>query len=181
VGRLPLQYAGKDITMRYPFVMPGELLVDPNSSGVLFDQNTFIHNIDTPFEIHRMIVKLTAVDSSATPVIFEPQPTTLDRRIRLTVENLSAVNVKLNKAPALPRLLMKENELTWEWEDPYTIQRSNGFLVSVDAGAFPSYCIPSCVTSPGVPNEVQVTVNRVRVEISFQGFNIIINPPTDDR
>lgn len=180
MGRLPLQYAGKDITMRYPFVMPGELLVSA-STNTIFDQNTFIHNIDTPFEIHRMIVKLTAVDDSETPVIFEPQPTTLDRRIRLNIENLSAVNVKLNKAPALPRLLMKENEMTWEWEDPYTIQRSNGFLINVDSLAFPSYCIPSCDGTPSIPFEVSVAVNRIRVEVSFQGFNIIIKPPTDDR
>jgi hypothetical protein len=38
VGRLPLQFAGKDITFRIPYNIAAELDVGPNLNGVVFPE-----------------------------------------------------------------------------------------------------------------------------------------------
>jgi hypothetical protein len=38
MGRLPARFAGRDITFRVPFSMPGELIVAAGSVGVQFPE-----------------------------------------------------------------------------------------------------------------------------------------------
>lgn len=163
MGRLPAKFAGKLITFRVPFSMPGELLVAANAQGQQFPEATFLNSTDKPFEVHRMVVRLTAFDGQDPPVILDTQPgDILFKTIRLRVLDLSK-NELLTKSTHLASLFLRQNELTWEWTDPYTLVRSNGFIVTVDADNFPT----------GTSN--------VRVEVAFQGFRTVIAPPTETR
>jgi hypothetical protein len=175
MGRLPAEFAGKPITFRIPYSMPGELLVASNTQGNQFPDATFLHNVDKPFEIHRVLVRLTGFDNQATPVMIPAQPANLAKLVRLRLSDTSK-NETLTKAAHLVDTLLSNNTETWEWEDPYTLVRSEGFSVQVDAQALGTVCSPDndC-------NLAQVTVGNVRVELAFQGYLIVIAPPSEMR
>jgi hypothetical protein len=144
--RLPDTYAGKEIRFRIPYSMPGELQLDAESQGVQFPEATFLHNVEKPFEIHRAIIRLTALDDSTPPVI------------------LASKNEVLTKNAQLIDSLLKANEETWEWYEPYTLVRSEGFQVSCDTDA----TYPEGTT-------------YIRAEITFQGYLIVIGAPSESR
>jgi hypothetical protein len=147
--------------------MPGELIVAASVSGAQFPDATFLHNIDKPFEIHRMIPRLTGLSDATPPVVNTAQPEdVLERLVRLRINDFSK-NELLMKAPQLVDTITKGTaEKTWEFAEPYTLVRSEGLQISVDTLAFP-------VLSP--------VVASIRVEIAFQGFLIVVAPPSEAR
>ena len=158
--------------------MSGEVLISASVSGAFFPDSTFLNSVDKPFEVWRMIVRLTAFDAQTPPEIIEPQPLTLDRRIRLAIEDLSK-NQNMTKAPTLVSTLQRgSTEPSWEWEVPYTIVRAEGFNVQVDSLAFPTLCVPDITNCA---NLVAVAVDQVRVEIDFEGFLLYLEPPSETR
>ncbi len=175
MGRLPADFAGKTITFRIPYSMPGELIVATATQGTQFPEATFLHNVDKPFEIHRMFVRLTGFDGEDPPVIIPAQPANLVKQVRLRVQDTSK-NETLTKAAHLVDTLLTDNAETWEWDDPYTMVRSEGFQVQVDTQALGSVCSPDANC-----DLQQVAVGNVRVEISFQGYLIVIAPPSEIR
>jgi hypothetical protein len=166
VGRLPLQYAGKDITLRIPYSMTGEATYAANLNGQVMQDTLFGHQMDKPLEVHRMIVRLTAFEAGG--AILEPQPTTLDRRVQIRVKD-TATGENMNKAAQRLSSLKKINEDTWEWEEPRTITKNEGFEVSVDTGPYNMVPAPANATT------------AIRVEVTFQGYLIVIAPPTETR
>lgn len=140
MGRLPLKFAGKTITYRAPYTMHGELIVANGTNGNLFPDATFLHNVDKPFEVHRMVVRITPFDNTATPVILPPPfigavpdlQKILEEYVRLRVLDTSK-NETLTKTATLVAGLQRMNTRTWEWEDSYTIVRSEQFQVQVDS------------------------------------------------
>jgi len=178
MGRLPLQFAGKDITFRIPYNIAAELDVGPNLSGVVFPEASFLHNVDKPFEIHRVKVGLTAKgtpETFSTPTILEPQPTTLPKRVRLRMLDFSK-NENLTKSATLVSQLLQQNTQAWDLEEPYVIVRSEGFQVQVDTADFPAVVILDANIAPE-----RVDVQLVRVEVNFQGYLDIIGPPSEVR
>jgi hypothetical protein len=168
MGRLPAKFAGKDICFRVPHSMPGEHTIEANAPGQQFPEATFAHNIDKPFEIHRMIVRLTAFDGSDPPVILVVQPTVLEKVIRLRVTDTSKNELMTKNAHLVDTLIssVEGDKGFWDWEDPYTLVRGEQFQIGVDSLVFP-------VSTPETEN--------IRVEIAFQGFLIVIAPPTEQR
>lgn len=156
-GLIPATFADQIIKFRLPYSMPGELDVAANTTGTQFNANTFLHNIDKPIEIHRVHFELIGILDGT---ILEPQPTTLDLRVRVTLLDTSK-NEVLTKNPHLIRTIQKLNEHTWEWEVPYTLTRQEGITITVDTLAFPA------------------GTNTIRVAASFQGYLIVLAPPSD--
>jgi hypothetical protein len=178
MGRLPLQFAGKDITFRIPYNIAAELDVGPNLSGIVFPEASFLHNVDKPFEIHRVKIDLTGKgtpDGFISPTVLEPQPITLEQRIRLRVLDFSK-NENLTKSATLIALLLARNTGAWDLEEPYTIVRSEGFQVQLDTQDFPAVVILDVTIQPE-----RVDVQLVRVAINFQGYLDIIGPPSEVR
>jgi hypothetical protein len=178
MGRLPLAFAGKDITFRIPYTLAADLDAGPNASGIVFPEASFLHNVDKPFEIHRIRISLTAKGTPAgftSPTILEPQPTTLAKRVRLRITDFSK-NENLTKSATLVNQILQQNTQSWDLEEPYTIVRSEGFQVQVDTADFPAVVI---LDSNLEPERVPVTL--VRVEVSFQGYLDIIGPPSETR
>lgn len=178
MARLPLAFAGKDITFRIPYNIAAELDVGPNQSGVVFPEASFLHNVDKPFEIHRTKIGLTAKgtpEGFSVPTVLEPQPTTLDRRVRMRILDFSK-NENLTKSATLVSLLLQKNTAAWDLEEPYTIVRSEGFQVQIDTLDFPAVVIMDENIEPE-----RVTVQLVRVEVNFQGYLDIIGPPSEVR
>ena len=84
-------------------------------------------------------------------------------------------DLRLTKNPGLISSFLTDNARTWEWAVPYTIVRQEGLQVVLDADLFPTICVPDPADCPGDP--IPVVVGSVRVEISFQGYLIILEPP----
>ena len=137
-----------------------------------------MHNVDKPFEIHRVKVELTAKgtpEGFLNPTVLEPQPTTMQRRVRLRVLDFSK-NENLTKSATLVSLLLRRDTGAWDWEEPYTLVRSEGYQVQIDTLDFPFVVVLDANIEPE-----RVAVQFVRVEVNFQGYLDIIGPPSEVR
>lgn len=177
--RLPKDFGGRTVSFRVPYSMPGALTVPPNRSGIVFPEATFLHNVDKPFEIHRLVVRATALTGgvAATATMGSTQPDTLTQLVRLRITDF-AKNENVTKSATLSNILLALNSGFWEMDDPYTLVRTEGFQVQMDTQAFPTLCSPDpdddCQLTP-------VVTNFMRVEVAFQGYLIIVGPPSEKR
>lgn len=172
MGRLPSHFAGRQINFRRPYIIYADADRPASTNGYIFPEASWLVAEDKPFEIHRCIIRLTAKDSEGN--ILEPQPTTLDKRVRVRILDFSK-NEMLTKNATLVGAMFKQNEYVWEWDDPYTLVRSEGFQVQVDTDAFPSVCnLVAC-------EPISTPVTLVRVEVAFEGFSLFIAPATESR
>lgn len=165
MGRLPATFAQRTITMRQPWGMYGELIVTSAQTGRPFPEATFLNSTDKPFEIHRMIPRITALDN--TGVALTPQPDLQDllALVKISINDLGK-NTPLQKSPTRLRSLTKgTSEVTWEFADPYYLIRTEQFQVVIDADTFPAIA----------------NLNSLRIEIEFEGFFVVIAPPSENR
>ena len=165
MGRLPEYWAGRKITMRVPYEMAGELSLTTAQVGQQFPDATFQHSIDKPFEVHRCKPFLVGLDVNGD--VLEPQAaqTDLQSLVRVKITDLGK-NEVITKSPTLIPLLTKgTSEQTWEWAEPYTIVRSESFQLVADALAFTNFA--GMIT--------------LRVGWIFQGFLLVVAPPSESR
>lgn len=166
MGMLPATWADRRISFRVPYNMAGELTLAGSVSGQQYPDATFLHSIDKPFEIHRLIPRITGVDSNGAVVATQPDQDLLQSLVRLRINDFSK-NEQLTKASTLMKLLTKgSSERTWEFAMPYYLTRSEGLQVLVDTQAIPVF------------NPV---VNQLRIELNFQGFLVVVAPPSEQR
>jgi len=170
MGRLPSTFAGLNITFREPFSIPGELIVPFSASGVQFPDATFLNSFDRPFEIHRMIPRVTGLD--ANNVILAIQPSSvfdiLLRFVRVRIQDVSKDHL-WTRAPTLLHTLIKgQSEATWELAEPLYLKKAEQLIISVDTLA-----VPAVAFNPVVAN--------LRIELTFQGFHVTVAPPSEAR
>lgn len=158
--KLPTHYAGKRIKFRVPYTMPGELIVANAGQGIEFPEATFLHSIELPFEVWDMIPHASQIDVNDNPLA-APAPG-IDKFWRIRVQDVSK-NQLMTKNAQLVDTLIDRNSLIWFWRCPYTIVRAEGFQVSVDN------LLPA---APG---------NRLRAEVTFRGFLIVLDPASETR
>lgn len=179
-GIVPATYADQWIKFRIPYTMPAELVVAANTNNNAFAADVFKNDTDKPFEVWRMICRLTAMTADTPPFIFEPQPPSLNKHVRIRVID-TAFEARLNKAMQLVDSIQADDSLSWEWECPYTIVRAQGFNVEVDATVLPRYCVEVVNAADVNCTTAVVAVAQVRVEISFQGYLLVLAPPSETR
>jgi hypothetical protein len=179
MGRLPTQFAGKLITFRIPYTLPGELLVTNGAVGIQFPDATFLHNVEKPVEVHRMTVRITPFDNATpaaqlTPAFVGAIPSLmniLEKYVRIRVSDTSK-NEFLTKNAQLVDGISPQNEKVWNWAEPYTMVRSEGFQIAVDN---------ILANFPITVGNTTVTVGALRIEVTFEGFLIVIAPPSESR
>ena len=165
MGRLPEYWAGRKITMRIPYEMPGEVSMTSAQPGQQFPDATFLHNVDKPFEIHRCKPFCVALDTNGN--VMQPQfsQSDLQSLIRARIFD-QGINEQLTKAPTLLPLLIKgTSEATWEWAEPRTVVRSENFQITLDALAFNNF----------------TDMITLRVCWIFEGFLLVVAPPSESR
>lgn len=166
MGRLAQTWAGRYITQRIPYTMSGELIRGSGVTGAVFPDATFLQNVDMPFEIHRMKPSVSGLDAGNDLVATQPAQETLLALVRAKIDRIGGT-VTLTKAPTLLRQLVKgSSELTWEFAEPDTIVRQEGYAITVDTLAIPVFMDP---------------VTNLRIEIAFQGFLLQLGPPSEQR
>ncbi len=117
-----------------------------------------------------MIPRVTALSESGIVISPQPDQEEMQSLVRMRVENTGR-NELLQKASQLMKLYTKgSSERTWEWADPYYMIRGEGLMISVDTQAFPAAYAG-----------LTVPVTKLRIEINFQGFLIVIAPPSENR
>jgi hypothetical protein len=160
--------------------MSGELVVLNGQVGVQFPESSFLQNTDKPFEVHRCIVRLFPFnDATPTPAILTPVfvgavpdlLSILQNYARVRIRDFSK-NENLTKAAQLIGTLNKDNEMTWEFEDPYTLVRSEGFEVTCDNN------LTTFVITVGA---VTTNVGNLRFQVNFEGFLVVIAPASEQR
>lgn len=165
MGRLPEYWAGRKITMRIPYEMAGEVNLTSAQVGQQFPDATFLHNVDKPFEIHRCKPHLVSLDSDGD--VMEPQFAQADLQslVRMRMTDLGKNEVMMKSPTLIPLLTKGSAEQTWEWAEPYTIVRSESFQLVSDALSFANF----------------TDMTTLRVAWSFQGFLIVVAPPSESR
>jgi len=176
MGRLPAQWGNREITMRVPYTMAGELVLAGSKSGQQFVDALFTNNVDMPFECHRMIPRVTGLDDANNVLANQPSQEMLQSLARLRINDFGK-NVIMLKSPTLINNLTKgSSERTWEWAEPYYLVRSEGFQVVVDTLALPTW------DGAQIPAEEPATpLVSLRIEIAFQGFLCVVAPPSNTR
>lgn len=170
MGRLPLAFAGKNITFRIPYEMAGEIVLASAQTGIQFPDTVFSHNVDKPFEIHRIKPLIAVLDENNNILPDVPSQEVLQSYIRVRISDLGK-NELLTKSPTLLNLLTSgTSKQTWEWDEPYTIVRSEAFQVVGDALSYAN-----------LEDFLDVTPIRLRLSLIFQGFIIVVGPPSEAR
>lgn len=176
---VPETFADQLIKFRIPYTMPGELVTDPDTTGIQFNEATFRHTIDKPFEVHQMHVEVTGLDADGN--VPDTQPLTLDRLVRLRIDD-EAKNERITKSPTLVSIIRDALTHLWVWEVPYTFTRQEGFVIEVDTAALPTICVPDTSEAAEEPcSSVPLVITQVRTEISFQGYLVVLRPASDSR
>lgn len=166
MGRLSAEWAGRKITQRIPYTMSGELIRAGGLSGQVFPDATFTWAVDMPFEVHRIKPQVTGLTDANAVVAIQPAQETLLALVRAKIDRIGGT-ITLTKSPTLLRQLVKgSSEMTWEFAEPDTIVRQEGYSITVDTLAIPVFADP---------------VARLRIEIAFQGFLLQLGPASEQR
>lgn len=165
MGRLTTVYADRPVLDRSPWVLYGELAIGSASQPIEYPPATFSCQTDKPVEIHRMIPRLTALDESGVALPTQPSQDLLASLVKIsfTMFNLEQ---KITRVPTpIINLTKGEAERTWEFAEPALCERSTGITVSIETRTFP----------------LIADLSTILVGISFEGFLLVIAPPTNNR
>jgi hypothetical protein len=165
MGRLPATWSGRDIKLRIPYALAGEIVVAGGVTAVQFPDAVFTQSIDKPLEIHRMIPRVTALDSNSLPLLTQPSQDLLQQMVRARILDFGK-NEALTKNPALLDVLTKGSaERSWEFAEPYYLVRSEGLQVAIDTFAITNL----------------TGVSFLRISIAWQGFLLVVEAPSGSR
>lgn len=168
MGRLAASWAGREITDRSPYEMAGELALTTGQGTTLMPEGLLQVGVDKPFEVHRLIPRIYARDSSNILINPQPDQELLQGLVKLDLEN-TGLQLKMTKVPTVIGAIVKgSSERTWEFAEPMTISRSNGFQASLQAATFPA-------------NTAIASLNNLLVTLVFEGFLLIVAPPMGNR
>ncbi len=165
MGRLPATWAGRIINQRVPYELYGEIALTSAAQGLQFPDATFMNSVDKPFEVHRMIPRVYSRDSSR--VLLSPQSaqSLLSALVKLRISDLG-LNQDITKAPSRIDTLTKgDSERTWEFADPHYLTRANLLQLVLEADTYPSIS----------------NLSDLLVCICFQGFLLVVAPPSENR
>lgn len=165
MGRLPATYAGMPIMFRVPFVMQTTKIITSGQNGVSFPEAPVTHGIDKPFEVHRMIPRITGLDSDDVPLYVQPDDDLMAALVSITLRDFGKNQTLLKVPSAINSLTRGSAERTWEWAEPYYLKQGDGFEIGARAVDFPD----------------SYTADGLRVQISFEGFLVVLAPPMDRR
>jgi len=165
MGRLPATFGYQPITDRFPYAMAGELVLTDSQSGIQFQDSLYNNGVDKPFECHRLIPRVYALDSNGVLLADQPSEALLAALVKINIV-ITNLEQKLTKASAAIDTLTKgSSERSWEFADPFYLIKSNNITISCDTRAFP---------------EIE-GFDQVLVAITLEGFFCICAPPTANR
>lgn len=166
MGRLPETFAGQPVSFRVPYVMSGTLVLGSATGPTQFPTSTFMCTEDKPFEIHRLVPRVIAVDASNNPVE-GVDPDLMLRMVSMQIEDLGKDQFLTKQADSLIGFVKGSTEKTWEWADPYYLRKSENLIVNLTSETYPAGFLAPATS--------------IQVQICFEGFLVVIAAPTDRR
>lgn len=179
MGRLGTHFGDQLIRFRIPRSQPGELVVAMGAAaGTPFPESVFLANRELPFEIHRLGIRISPMDNGTPPlqispaaqILFPELATLLQKYVRIRIEEMSS-SAKLNAIDQRVDGLLDQLTGFWEWEEPYTVVKGQQFQVFVTNDLAAPFTLPNQGPS----------INNLRVELTFEGFSIVVSPPSETR
>lgn len=163
MGRLAQTFAGLSIEDMFPYNEPSEVTVTTGQQGQAFPNADLLNTQDKPFAVHRMIIRVGALDSSGLLLSTQPDVNVLEALVKLRFE-LQGFNQSATKAPVRVTNLVggSTSERYWRFEEPFVLPNSYGVLGFIDCDTFPASF--SGITS-------------LRVTLNLQGFLLQVAPP----
>lgn len=153
-------FNGLRIKYRVPYTIAGELIVAAGGANTPFPAATFLNTVDKPFEIRE--VNLQASQSLLGGANFipiaEPAPS-IDKFWRLRMRDVSR-NQEITKNAQLAATLKRTNSNVWFWDDFAYIERAEGYEIAIDN---------------------LLAANFLRAEITFEGYLLVLAPPSETR
>ncbi len=130
MDKLPVSFAGRAILSRAPYTMPGTVVIDANAPGYQFPSGVFTHGTTKPFEIHRVVPYVVALDSNGVPYASQPPQ---DFLRALTQVSILAYNINEQLTKSAQDLITLVNAQTgaWELDSPFNLILGEGLQVSV--------------------------------------------------
>lgn len=166
MGRLPETFASQPVAFRVPYIMSGTFILGSAAGPSQLPTATFMCTEDKPFEIHRMIPRVLAVDASNQPVEGVSSDLML-RLISMQIQDLGKDQFFTKQPVTLNGFVKGTTEQTWEFADPYYLRKSENLIVSLTSETYPAGFLAEATS--------------IQVQISFEGFLVVIAPPTDRR
>ena len=171
----PTHFAGKRIASRWPYLMPGELIVPNGETGTLFENSTFLCTLDKPFEtwwmggdVYPMITNEDGDAEDVSPILAVQFQDILHKLVKLQVDYVN-LDQKITKAKARMSQIFERNTKRWAWTpEPNTIVRQQGYNVSVDNLA------PTTFVTGDWANVEQQEVTHLRINVEFLGFLLVL-------
>jgi len=153
MGRLPDTFNDRKIVQRLPYAMAGTVIMEASQTGRQFTSAAFLHNIDKPFEIHRMVPRVMGV-VAATPVNLTGAQG--DPFISCRIFDFDRNQDLVKASTQISSLIKSDSFHTWEFGEPYYLSKGQGFTVLLDSSVF-----------------VDVT-NVWSVRVAFQGYLVTL-------
>lgn len=165
MARLPATFAGLPIMFRVPQVMRTVWDFTTGLNNQSFPTAPVTHAVDLPFEVHRMIPRVAAYDEDGVILGEQPPEDLMNALISVRIRDFGKNNSLTKSMTALDNLVRGSSERTWEWADPYYLKQGDGFEVTGRSATFP----------------VLADVVTLRVNLTFEGFLVVMAPPTGAR
>jgi hypothetical protein len=168
MGRLPATFAQREIRYRQPWEFYGEISVVSAQQNKQFPDATYMNNTDKPFEIHRVIPRVLALDTNGVAVSVQPDQELLMALVRVMINDLGKSTPLMKSPTPLDSLVKGTSERTWEWAEPYYLVKGEQFQITTNADTFPTAAPFASVVS-------------LQVRLTFEGFFLVVAPPSENR
>lgn len=150
--------------------MEGVAFLTSALSGFQYPPGTFTHASDKPFEIHRMIPRIYGADANE-DIVDEADQRTLPfllALVKFKITDLGKTMELQQTGTYLGSVVKGTAETTWEFAEPMYMAKGELLQIVLDSDTFPATFAADEIT-------------RLRTHITFEGFQVIIAPASDNR
>lgn len=164
MGRLAQTFAGLTIIDMIPYAAKTELTLAPAASSVSFPNTDLLNTTDKPFAVHRVTVRIIALDTNGLPLATQPDIEVREALVSLAfmVTGVNQGMTKENDPIYVGNLLGgTTSERYWRLDEPIVMPNGNGIAAKASVGLFPA----------------GVTYTDLRVTVVLQGFLLVVAPP----
>lgn len=164
MGRLAQSFAGLQIQDMFPYAMKTQLTLGPSISARNFPNADWLNTQDHPFAVHRLTVRIIALDENGVVVATQPDIETREALVLLGLL-LQGFGQPMTKdaAPIEVGNLLggTTSERYWRFEEPFVLPNSYGVVASATTLAFPA----------------GVSYTNLRITLVCQGFLLQVTRP----
>jgi hypothetical protein len=155
-------WMGRQVSFRLPYTKTATITVREGDKDTRTKDSDLVHGMDKPFDVQEVVLRLTALDEQG--AVIDPQPTVLDRMIRMQFFDASK-NERI--ATDLPFRRLPSGEIIWVPRSPLVVCRAEAFAAIFEART--SFAIAGA----------RVAVKAIEIRLSLEGETLVFVPTID--